>query len=303
MLKRSGYFYGILFAVVGSLLFSTKAIFVKLAYQHDVDSVTLLALRMLFALPIYLIILASVNRNKQSKKPSRSFWLQAVLAAFSGFYLASFLDFWGLQFVDASIERLILFLYPTFLVLMSAAWLKEKITKSQFGALILSYIGLIWVFSPNFGSFTFGEGFWMGALAILLCALAYAFYMVMSQKLIPVFGTIRYTSIAMIFASFFVIGHYLIQNPIALFTEQPKIVYLYAIGMATIATILPSYITNFAIQRIGAARTGIIASIGPLSTITLAYILLGERLAWQQWVGTVFIIGGVTFLTFERRRS
>jgi drug/metabolite transporter (DMT)-like permease len=292
---------GIFMAICGSLLFSTKAVLVKLAYQYPVDAVSLLTIRMLTALPIYIIILLMGKKGLLSLR--RSHWLMTLIAAFLGYYTASFLDFWGLQFVDASVERLILFTYPTFIVLILWVFYRESFTRKVGFALLLSYVGVLWVFSPQFHAVSLTEGFWMGALAIFLCAVAYAVYMVFSQRLIPHFGSSRYTSIVMMLACGFVIGHYVFTLPIDQITKFDTPVYLYGIAMGILATVLPSYLINFAIQRIGASKTAIIASVGPVSTITLAYIFLGERLVWQQWIGAIFIVWSVTVISLERKKK
>lgn len=288
---------------MAALLYSTKAVFVKLAYQYDVDSITMLALRMLTALPVYLIVQSFYGLSLNGSKIRRRHWLEVVIAAFLGYYLASFLDFWGLQYVDASIERLILFTYPTFIVLIARFWLKERITVRQVGAIALSYAGLILVFIPQMADLSIDSHFMTGVFAILGCAIAFAVYMIMSQRLIPVVGTTRYTNVAMIFACVFVLAHYRITNDWSEILEHQAQVYYYGAAMGIIATVIPSYFMNHAIQRIGASRTGIIASIGPVSTIALAYIFLNERLVVIQWLGAICIIMAVTFISVERRRS
>jgi len=293
---------GIFLALFGSLLYSTKAIFVKLAYEYDVDTITILALRMLSALPFYLLI-QLLYRGRGPKVIARPrHWAGLLIAGFLGYYLASFLDFWGLQFIDASIERLILFTYPTFILIIARVWLKERITKHQLWAIAFSYIGLIWVFSPQITNFSFDQLFLTGASAILACAVSFAIYMIMSQQLISKFGATRYTGYAMTFACFLVIGHYAITESLDHILSLEKPVYLYGFAMGIVATVIPSYMINAAIKSIGASRTAIIASIGPISTITLAYFLLDERLTWAQWTGTAFIILSVTFISLEKIR-
>ncbi|RLD21058.1 MAG: EamA/RhaT family transporter [Bacteroidetes bacterium] len=294
------HYIGILLALFGSLLYSTKAIFVKLAYQYDVDTITILALRMLSALPFYLLIQLIYRRRGQKITALPRHWAGLMVAAFLGYYLASFLDFWGLQFIDASVERLILFTYPTFIVIIARVWLKEPITKHQLGAIALSYIGLLWVFSPQLTEFSIDKAFLTGATAILGCAVSFALYMIMSQQLISKFGATKYTGYAMTFACCLVIGHYAATESLDHILSLEKPVYLYGFSMGIIATVIPSYMINAAINAIGASRTAIIASVGPVSTITLAYFLLDERLTWAQWTGTAFIILSVTFISLEK---
>ncbi len=296
---------GIIFAILGSLLFSTKAIFVKLAYLYQIDSISLLLLRMLFALPFYLIMISQVIRVKWREWWSipKKYWLSLVIAATLGYYLSSLLDFLGLQYIGASIERLILFIYPTFIAIISFLVFKEKVTPYQAGALALSYIGLLFVFGRNLESISLDSDFWKGSFLILGCALTFAISNVMSQWLIPKFGATSFTSLTMMLACFFVIGHFLsVRQVSVLFTYETN-VYLYALAMATIATVIPSYIINYAIQRIGATRSSILANVGPISTISMAYLLLGERLLPVQIDGAVMVIIGVTIVSIEMRRK
>lgn len=295
---------GIIFALVGSLLFSTKAIFVKLAYQYDIDSISLLLLRMIFALPFYIFMILRVMGSKWEAwlKIQKKYWLALLIAAALGYYLSSLLDFLGLQYIGASVERLILFIYPTFIAIISFFVFKERITVLQAGALSLSYVGLLFVFGNNLESVSLDSDFWKGSLLILGCAMTFALFLVMNQWLIPKFGATSFTSISMTAACLFVIVHFLSSRKVSgLFDYHPKI-YVYTLAMATIATVIPSYIVNYAIQRIGATRSAILASVGPISTVSLAYWLLDERLLPVQIVGAVFIILGVTVVSVEMKR-
>jgi len=296
---------GIVFALVGSLLFSTKAIFVKLAYQHQIDTISLLLLRMIFALPFYIFMIARVagSKWKSWKLIKRKFWIGLVGAATMGYYLSSLLDFLGLQFIDASVERLILFIYPTFIAIITFLVFKEKVTFLQSVALAISYAGLLFVFGHNLNAISLDSDFWKGALLILGCALTFAVFLVMNQWLIPKFGATSFTSISMTVACLMVIIHFLSTQKISSLFTYPPIVYIYALSMATVATVIPSYIVNYAIQRIGATRSAILASVGPISTISLAYLLLGERLLPAQFVGAVLIILGVTVVSVEMKRK
>lgn len=296
---------GILFALLGSLLFSTKAIFVKLSYQHEIDSVSLLLLRMIFALPFYLFMIMRELGSKwnQWMVIKKKYWLALVGSALMGYYLSSLLDFLGLQYIGASVERLILFIYPTFIAIITFFVFKEKITFLQIGALALSYIGLLFVFGHNLRDISLDSEFWKGAFLILGCALTFAVFLVMNQWLIPKFGATSFTSISMTVACLLVIIHFLSSQKISgLFSYDP-IVYVYALSMATVATVIPSYIVNYAIQRIGATKSAILASVGPISTISLAYLLLGERLLPAQFVGAALVIVGVTVVSVEMKRK
>ncbi|MCB0685271.1 MAG: DMT family transporter [Saprospiraceae bacterium] len=296
---------GIAFALIGSLLFSTKAIFVKLSYQHHIDTISLLLLRMIFALPFYLfMIFRELGQKWQSWiLIQKKYWLALVLSAIMGYYLSSLLDFLGLRYIGASVERLILFIYPTFIAIISFFAFKEKVTWLQTGALALSYVGLLFVFGHNLGEITLDSDFWKGSFLILGCAVTFAIFLVMSQWLIPKFGATSFTSISMTVACLFVILHFLTTQKISGLFNYHLIVYVYAFSMATVATVIPSYVVNYAIQRIGATRSAILASVGPISTISLAYLLLGERLLPAQLIGAVLVIVGVTVVSIEMKRK
>ncbi len=296
---------GILFALVGTLLFSMKAIFVKLSYLEGIDTLSLLLLRMVFALPFYLFVISRLWRSnvKKWRSISTKHWISLAVAAILGYYLSSFLDFMGLRFIDASVERLILFIYPTFIAIISFLAFGERVSRLQFGALALSYVGLFFVFGHNLGDLSMTSTFWKGAMLICACAVTFALFMVMSQWLIPIFGATSFTSISMTIACFFVIGHFLTVHEVRGILSHTTNVYVYALAMATIATVIPSYIVNYAIQRIGATRAAILASVGPISTISLAYLLLGERLLPIQIVGALLIIVGVTIVSVEVKRK
>ncbi len=292
---------GTLLALLGALLFSTKAIFVKLAYQYEVDSSTLLLFRMLMALPFYLYMIYRdyAGSSKNWKKIKPRYWWALIASSFLGYYLSSLLDFMGLQYIDASIERLILFIYPTIIALLSFLVFKERLRKLQVFALIVSYLGLVFVFGEHLTHISISQTFWKGAILIFLCAFTFAIFLVINQWVIPQFGARAFTSLSMTLACFFVIIHFLLEHHNHITWPAAWQVYLYSLAMATLATIFPSYFVNTAIQRIGATRVGILSSVGPISTITLAYWLLDERLSGSQFLGALFIIVGVSFVSFD----
>ena len=303
-MHKSNESVGFALAIIGALLFSTKAVLVKLAYQFEIDTISLLLLRMGFALPFYLIMIMKAGKKERKKWRSITprFWIGLIIAAILGYYLSSLLDFWGLNYIDASIERLILFMYPTFIAVLAALLFKEKMTKGMAWALVISYAGLLFVFSQQIGNITLGASFWLGSTLILLCALTFAIYLIMSQWLIPHFGAISFTSFCMTLACFFVILHFGIVNDIKDLLTFDRQVYLLALAMALLATVLPSYLVSLAIERIGATKVAIVSSVGPISTVTLAYVFLGERLSVIQILGGLFIIAGVTFISLEQRK-
>ena len=283
-------------------MFSTKAVLVKVAYRdYDIDSVSLLLFRMLFALPIYIVIAVIVSR-KQTYKPTRKEYLQIIGLGVLGYYLSSLFDFMGLQYITASLERLILFIYPTIVVLIGVVFFKEKITRSQVIALILTYIGIVIVFMGNV-DITDQRNLWIGSTLIFICAITYAIYFVGSGQLLPKLGTWLYTSYALTVSCIAVIIHYLVANGGSVSLDYPTGIYVIGFLMATVSTVIPSLLTSEGIRIIGASNSAIIASVGPISTITLAYIFLDERLSNVQFLGGILVLGGVLFISLQQKRK
>ncbi|MBV6646625.1 MAG: DMT family transporter [Cyclobacteriaceae bacterium] len=290
---------GIAFAVLGILLFSTKAVFVKLAYQYGVDSISLLLIRMTMALPFYLAIIAIQHR--QQEPLTRNDYLFLILFGFMGYYLASYFDFLGLQYIKASVERLILFVYPTLVLVLSFLFLKKKISQRQLMAFALTYIGILIVFVPEVQDGG-GENVLLGGALIFLSALTYAGYIVGSGWLIPRFGATRFTSLAMLVSCTMVILHFTLQKQgFEEVVALPNPVYLYGFLMATVSTVIPSYLVSFAIKRLGARDFAIFGSLGPISTSVLAYFFLQEQLTALQVVGALVVIAGI-YISEQRRK-
>lgn len=285
---------------LGAVLVSSKAVIVKLAYRYEVDSVSLLALRMLFSLPFYLFIAYRAERRgrRQGLRLTRKQWLQIALYGFLGYYLASLLDFLGLQYVTAGLERLILFIYPTLVLLISAIFLGRRIQRIQYLAVLVTYAGIALAFleglrlepEPNF---------LLGSLLIFACALSFALYLIGSGHLLPRVGAWRYTAWAMIAAAVAILLHHGLFHQWRLF-HFPAPVYRLSILMAIFATVLPSFLISEGIRIMGASNAAIIGSVGPISTILLADIFLDEHMSPLQWVGAFIVIGGVMMITLRR---
>lgn len=292
-------FAGFLFVLAGALLFSTKAIFVKLAFAHtSIDVVGLLFLRMLFALPFYLVA-ARISYNKTDKQPiSQKQWIYIVLIGLFGYYLSSLLDFIGLKFISAGLERLILFLYPTFVVLINSIILKTKITKIQLLALLLTYTGIGIAFLGELKLDTSNEHFYFGAFMIFLCAITFATYLVGSDKLVKKIGVTQFTAYSMLASTVGVVIHFLLVNTISKIEWSSTVIY-YSIALAIFATVLPSFLMNNGIKRIGSNNAAIITSIGPVSTVLQAHYLLGEPLFFEQLFGTVLVIAGIVLIGWK----
>ena len=296
-MKLSNKGLGVLLAVTGIIMFSAKAIMVKLGYRHDVDAVTLLLLRMLFALPIYLFV--SVKESKKQNVAefrSKDLWSVVGLGVV-GYYLASYFDFYGLQFISASLERLILFIYPTLVIIISAVVLKKKATKIQIYAILITYLGIFVAFADDLNMDS--EGFWVGTISIFLSAFTYAIYLVGSGAMIPKLGPVRFTAYVMTVSCFMVMLHYLAINSFEVL-HQPWEVYALGFAMAMISTVIPSFLIAEAIKRLGASNFAIYGSLGPISTIVLAIIFLGERIDLYQIIGTVIVIIGVSIINLRK---
>jgi drug/metabolite transporter (DMT)-like permease len=292
--KFNSYFIGGIFlCLFGAICFSTKAIFVKLAYRDtDVDPVTLLALRMIFSLPFFVVSAFVSSKQSTNVKFTQKQWLAIAGIGCLGYYVSSLLDFLGLQYVTAGIERLILFVYPTLVLVISSTIFKTRITRWQWLALAVTYAGLVAACIPEIQGKGPGENFWKGSLLILVCALTYAMYIVGSGRLIPEVGSSKFNSYAMSFAAAAVIIHFLITSDSSL-VNQSTTVYAYSFAMAIIGTVIPSYLIAEGIKRVGSGNAAIIASVGPVSTILQAAIFLQEPVYVLQILGTALILVGV----------
>ena len=287
---------GVVFAVLGVILFSAKAVMVKMAYNYNVDHLTLLLLRMVFALPCYIVI-AIYSKPNESQKIKRKdfFWL--LLFGFLGYYLASLFDFMGLLYIKAGLERIILFIYPTIVVLLSWVFFKKKLSQIQFFAILITYLGVLITFWDEIG--ISADTFYWGGFLIFLSAFTYAAYLVGSGWLIPKFGVLRFTSYAMIISTLCIIIHYVTVSDFKLFT-YPKEVYWLGLAMALFSTLLPSFLVSEAIKRLGASTFSIFGSLGPVSTIILAFFFLDERITYMQIFGIVIVIAGVTLVSGKK---
>ncbi|UOB17401.1 DMT family transporter [Abyssalbus ytuae] len=297
MSKSTSKLFIILTGVLGIVLFSAKAVMVKLAYNYNVSTVNLLLFRMIFSLPFY-VLMAILYKPDRTVYIEKKNYLSLFFFGFIGYYLASFFDFLGLQYIKASLERIILFIYPTIVIVLSCLFLKKRIKKIQIVAIILTYVGVV---LASWGDFSVqGNEFATGALLIFLSALTYASYLVGSDWLIPKFGVITFTSYAMIVSCCCVIIHYLIFERTQLLNYHQN-VYFLGLGMAFLSTVIPSYLVSYAIKKIGAADFSILGSLGPISTIILANIFLGEEISLLQFLGTLVVILGIVIISKSKK--
>lgn len=285
---------GALFVLVSAIAFSSKAVMIKLAYGYHVDAETLLTLRMAFAAPIYLGIAAWVFATGQSAHLNRKDVFALLLLGTVGGYLPMWADFAGLEYVSAGVERVILFLYPTMVVLISALLFGSRIGRRELFALGVSYIGVALaagteVFAPKVAS---PHGL-LGAGLIFFSALSYAAYLVASGRLIPRIGATAFTAYIMLLISLTSAVHFSLTPHHASLSGLPAPVYGITLLMAVVATVLPSFLLSAGIHRIGSNRAALMGTIGPVSTIGLAWMFLGEGVTLLQLLGTVFVVAGV----------
>jgi drug/metabolite transporter (DMT)-like permease len=299
-MKRTNlYNQGFLWAVLGTILFSTKAILIKLCFKTtNIDASSLLMLRMLFALPFYAAAMWYYFANQQLKKVKASTYFAAGLIGLLGYYLSSLFDFIGLQYVSASIERIILFIYPTLAVLLNLLIFKVAITKRQWLAILITYIGIGLAYWGELNQIPDTKMFFFGTWMILICAITFAFYLVGSGKIIPKIGAPQFTSLSMLAASVGIFIHYFVTHHqgIASIVDMPILysssVWL-VIALAIIGTVIPSFLMSGGMKRIGSNDLAIITSIGPVSTLFQARWILNEAFSWEQILGTVFVVLGV----------
>jgi drug/metabolite transporter (DMT)-like permease len=290
---QAGLGAGLALAVAGAIAFSGKAIIVKLAYRHGVDAVTLIMLRMLFALPIFAL-LAWWSSRGQPPLSGRD-WAGVVGLGFSGYYLASFLDFAGLQYVTASFERLILYLNPT-LVLLLGWLLHGKVVKRQhLAGMAVSYAGVLLVFGHEIG--VAGPGVAWGAFLVFASAVSYALYLVYSGQMVQRLGSMRLVGLATSVACLCCIAQFAILRPLdTAFAVAPQVIWLSVLN-ATACTAVPVLLVMMAIERIGAALTAQTGMVGPLSTIAMGVLLLGEPFTGWVVAGTALVLAGIWVFT------
>jgi drug/metabolite transporter (DMT)-like permease len=295
---RRQVFLGSALIVLGAIGFSAKAILIKLAYADSapVDAITLMTLRMLLALPFFLAV-ALWSRAPQGQGHRGGDWAALVALGVLGYYLASLLDFLGLEYISAGLERLILFLYPTIVVILTALLYRRPIGPSQRWALLLCYAGILVVYGkdPHGASADVA----IGALLIFGSAVTFAVYLTGSGHYIPRFGSRRYTAYSMSVACLVTIAHFLATKPVAQLEVSPRVLGL-AVALALVSTVAPAFLMNAGIRRIGAARASITGTVGPVSTLVLAYLILGETLVPAQIIGSAMVLGGVLVVSLGK---
>ena len=286
--------FGLTLATLGAVAFSGKAIIVKLAYRHGVDAVTLIMLRMLFALPFFLVMSWWASRHTPTRTPeplTRKDWLGVLWLGITGYYLASFLDFAGLQYITASLERLILYLNPTLVLLLGFVFVGRRIGRLQALGMAISYGGVLLVFGHEVS--LQGRDVALGAVLVLLSAASYALYLFYSGEIVQRLGSMRLVGLATSVACVLCIAQFVILRPLdTAFQVAPQVIALSVLN-ATLCTVVPVMMVMMAIERIGSGLAAQVGMVGPMSTMLMGVLLLDEPFTAWLVAGTVLVIAGV----------
>jgi drug/metabolite transporter (DMT)-like permease len=291
---------GIAMAVAGVVCFSLRPILIKLAYGYVVDPITLLALRMIFSLPFFLFAAAWVGRDtKRPPLARRDVWAILMLG-FVGYYFSSFVDFLGLQYISAGLGRLILFMYPTLVVLLSMAFLHKRPTAREVVALAVTYSGVALVMAN--AAQGANRHLVLGASLCFASAAGYAVYLVAGSQVVQRVGSMRFTAYAMSVASGFCILQFPLLRPLSALS-MPSQVYGLAIAMALVATVLPVFITTEALKRIGANQVALFGALGPVTTLFFGWVGLDEVMTPVQLAGAALVLAGVVLVTLRAAKA
>jgi len=294
VVPRFSYLSGVLLAIAGTFLFALKSIFIKMAYAAGVDAETLLTLRMLLSAPFYLVMLLWLRSGQSAAWPSElslPLLLRLLGYGFFGYYLASFLDLWGLELISAQLERLTLFTYPALIALLAWLFLGERLTWRIMTALLFCYLG-IWVIYGREQLVTNPDQVVKGVALVVGSALSYAIYVVLAKPLLSRLGSRFFTSVAMLGSTLFVMIHFLLARPLSAIAVSGEI-WGYGLLLAFVCTVLPSFMVAEAINRIGPTRATILGTVGPVFTLVLTVVWLDEPTSWYHLLGMLLVIGGV----------
>lgn len=294
---------GILTTFFGAVFFSTKAILVKLAFNHEqVDAVSLLAVRMLFSLPFYIGAAWFTSNRRDNHKLSRRQWAGVITLGLFGYYLSSLFDFMGLQYISAGLERLILFLYPSFVVLINALLFKIKISPRQQLALVLTYAGIAIAYAGELKIDANNPGFFWGSFLIFLCSITYAIYIAGSGRMIPTVGATKFTAYAMLASTTGVFLHFILAGRYEILSHSSDFIW-YGLLLAIVATVIPTFMIALGMKKIGSNNVAIISGIGPVSTIVQAHFFLQEPIFTAQIIGTILVVMGVILTGWNYKRN
>ena len=304
--------YGFLIIALATTLYSSKAIFIKLAYQAGAIPDIVLSLRMIFSLPFFILIALQAQRKFNKPIPLKTLGLTAA-TGIMGYYIASAFDLYGLQYISASLERLVLYSYPTLVIIMSSIFLGAAINRYLLLCIAIIYGGLLTVFLQdaslihNTETITTFIGkipsLYYGGLLVFISAFAYASYLICSEFLLRSLPSKLFTAYAMLAASFIIIIHFSLKQPFAFLFDQSLTIYSLSLILAFFCTVLPAFMLSAGIQIVGASTAGMIGSLGPIATIILGALLLNEQITSLQLIGFTIVIGGVILMSKFKRTS
>jgi drug/metabolite transporter (DMT)-like permease len=293
--------FGYTCAALGAAFFSTKAIFIKLAFQEQVDASLMLAYRMIFATPVFVAIglwAYAKRRAKGDPPPDRASVAWAVLVGFLGYYMASAFDFAGLQYITAALERLVLFTYPLFVMLIGAAFYGQPLTRFGIAAAVVTYIGLAIVFAVDLPAG--GRNTAIGTALVLGAAISFAWHQILAKRCIAPLGSALFTSIALTAAGVLCVLHHVVFGS-GSFAASPRFLWL-SFGCAMVATVLPSFLVNAGLARVSPQVVSMIATVSPIVTIGLAIQILGEPFTLADAIGSSLVLLGVGLFTWGDSR-
>lgn len=292
---RAAQLNGLAIACLGAVFFSAKAILVKLLYRHGVDAATVIALRMLLSAPFCVAV--ALWTSRRGPRLSRADLLRVILLGLIGYYGSSMLDFMGLQYISAGLERLILFVTPTFVLLLGLLAFKRTVSARQWLSMACAYAGIVLVFwhDVHIG----GRDTLLGGALVFAAAFSYAVYLLLSGELLQRVGSLRLAALAMITSSVASLVQYAVLQPLPqLFLQSAEVWQLSTLN-ATLCTVLPVFLTMIAVGRIGAANASQAGMIGPVATLFLAAWLLGEPVTALQLAGTALVLAGIFVLSTQ----
>lgn len=291
---------GYALAMSATILFSAKAILAKFLYRYDIDPITLMTLRMGLALPVFALVAAVETRRARARGDTLTAadWRQIGLLGLVGYYVSSYLDFWGLMHIAAALERLILFLTPTLVLLLGVLLYRRPVPRRQRWALGISYAGIVLVFVEHL-HFD-GGNVLLGSALVFGATLAYAIYLVQSGEIVARIGSLRLVSYVMLVSTACTLIHYLLVHPPRTLLQPAPVLWL-SLANALMCTVAPVFLTMFAIVRIGAGRASQLSMLGPVSLLFLGHWLLDERISALQVAGTAVVLVGIGILTAPRR--
>ena len=284
-------------ASVGAVLFSGKAVIIKYAYRYDVSPEALLALRMLLALPMFWCVYWFFSRNNKKSPLSKTDYLKLIGLGFIGYFFSSYLDFLGLQYISVGLERILLYLTPTIVILISYFFMQKRITRLQWYAMVIGYLGIMLVFLQDVG--TKGDSAWLGALLVFGSTCMYAAYLISAGEMVNRIGSMRLvtyaTSVSAIFSAIQIGFH----QPSALFTQLPQVYWLSLVN-ASICTVIPMFLIMLAIQRVGSSVTAQAGILGPLATVFMGWYFLDETMSLMQIFGMALVVVAMWLLVRNR---